>query len=73
MKTPPTNILCQTSAHNANNFMLTSLSQVGFVNPAEGDYHLGSTSPYRNAGTDGKDIGCQLGSVKDVIAMTRGA
>ncbi|HYW69622.1 MAG TPA: hypothetical protein VE961_01225 [Pyrinomonadaceae bacterium] len=53
--------------------MLTSLSQVGFVNPAEGDYHLGSTSPYRNAGTDGKDIGCQLGSVKDVIAMTRGA
>src|SRR5262245_23438571 len=47
----------------ANNFMLTSLSQVGFVNPAEGDYRLGATSPYRNAGTDGKDIGCQLGSV----------
>jgi hypothetical protein len=50
-------------SYPTNNFMLTSLSQVGFVSPAEGDYRLGATSPYRNAGTDGKDIGCQLGSV----------
>ncbi|MCG3162915.1 MAG: hypothetical protein JMDDDDMK_04276 [Acidobacteria bacterium] len=28
---------------------------------AAGDYRLSSSSPYRNAGTDGKDIGCQLG------------
>jgi hypothetical protein len=53
----------QGTSYPANNFMLTSLSQVGFVNPAEGDYRLGETSPYRNAGSDGKDIGCQLGSV----------
>jgi fibronectin type III domain protein len=43
-----------------DNFLPTSLNLVGFVNMAAGDYRLGPTSPYRNAGTDGKDIGCQL-------------
>jgi len=43
------------------NFLLLSplLNQV-FVNPAGGDYQLGPNSPYRNAGTDGKDIGCDF-------------
>ncbi len=31
-----------------------------FVNASAGDYHLKSTSPYRNAGTDGLDLGANL-------------
>jgi hypothetical protein len=30
---------------------------IGFTNVATADYSLGSSSPYKNAGTDGKDIG----------------
>ncbi|HKC85742.1 MAG TPA: hypothetical protein VKG02_07210, partial [Blastocatellia bacterium] len=44
----------------ANNFLPALLSQVGFVDLAGGDYRLGSNSPYLNAGTDGKDIGCDF-------------
>jgi hypothetical protein len=43
-----------------DNFFLASLDQVGFVNydgGNGGDYRLVESSPYKNAGTDGKDIG----------------
>ncbi|MCI0547833.1 MAG: hypothetical protein L0027_11175, partial [Candidatus Rokubacteria bacterium] len=39
------------------NFTPEGLDQVGFVNATGRDYRLGSRSPYRNAGSDGKDIG----------------
>lgn len=42
------------------NYFPTNESQVGFVNYAGGDYHLASTSPYKNAGSDGKDIGADI-------------
>lgn len=32
-------------------------SAIGYVNLASGDYRLASTSPYKNAASDGKDIG----------------
>ena len=32
-------------------------ANIGYVNLASGDYHLSATSPYRNAASDGKDIG----------------
>ncbi|MGH9753039.1 MAG: hypothetical protein ACREA2_09660 [Blastocatellia bacterium] len=44
-------------SYPAGNFTPASVSQVGFVNLAGGDYRLAPTSPHRNAGTDGKDIG----------------
>jgi hypothetical protein len=40
-----------------NNFFPPSLNDVGFVDRATGDYSLGASSPYKGAGTDGKDIG----------------
>jgi Right handed beta helix region len=49
----------------ADNFLPASLSQVGFADLAGGNYRLGPTSPYRNAGTDGKDIG------RDFTALRR--
>jgi hypothetical protein len=43
------------------NFFPNSVSEVGFVNPAGGDFRLNATSPYKGAATDGGDIGVQLG------------
>jgi hypothetical protein len=42
------------------NFFPSSIDQIGFVNYAGGDYRLASNSPYKNAGTDSKDLGANL-------------
>jgi hypothetical protein len=47
-------------SYPADNFTPASLSQVGFVDLAGGDYRLAPTSPYRKARTDGKDVGCDF-------------
>jgi uncharacterized protein (TIGR03437 family) len=44
----------------ADNFFPPSFDQVGFVNLAGGNYRLVSTSPYKNAGVDGRDIGYDI-------------
>jgi hypothetical protein len=57
----------------AGNDFPASIAAVGFVNPkngVNGDYHLLSTSPYKNAGTDGKDLGADINAIK---AATTGA
>jgi hypothetical protein len=46
----------------SDNFFPSSIDQVGFVNYAGGDYSLASNSPYKNAGTDSKDLGANLTS-----------
>ena len=43
------------------NFFPSTAQDVGFVDFAGGDYRLASTSPYKAAGTDGKDIGADMG------------
>jgi hypothetical protein len=53
-----------------DNFFPASLADVGFVDLAGGDYRLAATSPFKNAGTDGKDIGADLVAV---AAATAGA
>jgi cellulose synthase/poly-beta-1,6-N-acetylglucosamine synthase-like glycosyltransferase len=40
-----------------DNFFPPTVNDVGFVNRAGGDYHLAESSPYKSAGTDGKDLG----------------
>src|SRR5262247_3881065 len=47
----------------ADNFLPHLLSLVNFVDLAGGDYRLSPTSPYKNAGTDGKDVGCDLNAL----------
>ena len=44
-----------------NSFVLSS--QVGFVDQAGGNYRLTSDSPFKNAGTDGKDIGVDVNAL----------
>ncbi|MEJ7709164.1 MAG: hypothetical protein WKF84_04725 [Pyrinomonadaceae bacterium] len=46
------------------NFFPTSLSTVGFVDFSGGDFRLSSTSLYKNAGSDGKDVGCDIDALK---------
>src|SRR5437762_3001867 len=53
-----------------DNFFPASLGDVGFVDLVGGDYHLATTSPYRNGGTDGKDIGADIDAL---MAATAGA
>jgi hypothetical protein len=36
---------------------------VNFNNGNGGDYHLAARSPYKNAGTDGKDLGADVDAV----------
>jgi hypothetical protein len=47
----------------ADNFLPLLLSLVGFVDRAGGNYRLASTSPYKKAGADGKDIGCDYSAL----------
>src|SRR5262245_19241421 len=53
-------ISAPSSNYPPDNFYPSSLNEVGFVDFANGNYRLASTSPFRNAGTDGKDVGCDF-------------
>jgi len=46
-----------------NYFPTVSAWQAGFVDYAGGDYHLAASSPYRNAATDGTDLGADVTTV----------
>ncbi len=59
------------SDYPAGNFFPTSATAVDFVNyngGNGGDYHLQSTSPYKNAGTDGLDLGADIDTIDADIA-----
>ncbi|HEX5080641.1 MAG TPA: hypothetical protein VFY40_01250 [Blastocatellia bacterium] len=47
----------------ANNFLPPLLNLVGFVDLDGGDYRLARSSPYKNAGADGKDVGCDFSAL----------
>jgi hypothetical protein len=52
-----------------NNFLPLLLNLAGFVDLAGGDYRLARTSPYKNAGTDGKDVGCDFSALNPKVAQ----
>jgi len=59
------------SLYPKGNYFPDSVSAVEFVDyrdGAGGDYHLGNRSPYKNAGTDGKDLGADIDAVEDATA-----
>jgi hypothetical protein len=49
------------------NFFPPAVADVGFVDLAAGDYHLAAFSPYRAAGTDGKDLGADVDALQSAI------
>jgi len=66
---PPSN--SPASSWPQGNYFPASTAAVQFVNyngGNGGDYHLQSTSPYKNAGTDGKDLGADVDAVDSAIA-----
>ena len=42
------------------NYFAPSLAEIGFVDAGKGNYRLSDKSQYRRAGTDRRDIGCDL-------------
>jgi hypothetical protein len=58
----------------AGNYFPASASAVGFVNYDNGiggDYHLQASSPYKNAGSDGKDLGADMNALNIAIGGVR--
>jgi len=56
----------------ADNFFPPDPAYVQFVNynnAKGGDYHLQPSSPYKNAGTDGKDLGADIDAIQAQIAQ----
>ena len=51
----------------AENFFPTSIDAVRFANYKGGNYTLAADSPYKNAGTDGTDIGATGASIRNAI------
>ena len=47
-------------SYPANNFFPAAFGSVGFVDFANGDYRLAADSAYKNAATDGKDLGADM-------------
>ncbi len=52
------------SIYPANNFFPASLDKVGFVDREGGNYRLSASSPHKNAGTDGRDIGANIDALR---------
>jgi len=50
------------------NFYPNSAAQIGWVDAANGNFQLSSASPFRNAGTDGTDIGVNMGMLNAAVA-----
>src|SRR6266576_3743302 len=59
------------SKYPSGNYFPATVSAVDFVNyrnGIDGDYHLLASSPYKNAGTDGKDLGADSNALYVAIA-----
>ena len=57
------------ASYPPNNFFPAAPADVGFANLAGGDYHLAAGSPYKHAGTDGKDIGANIDALGTATAF----
>jgi len=62
---PPPNgpFLDPTGWYPTGNYYPLSFDAVGFANRAGGDYRLTSGTAYKNRGTDGQDVGCDLNAL----------
>jgi hypothetical protein len=51
----------------SNNFFPATADEVGFEDQARQNYRLGAASSYKSAGTDGLDIGADIGAIDAAI------
>ncbi len=54
------------------NYFPASDAQIGFTNPAAGNYRLAASSPYKNAGSDGTDVGADINAIEAAYGGTTG-
>lgn len=59
------------SIYPKDNYFPASMDEARFTDRRSGDYVLGDSSPYRGAGTDRKDIGCDLEVLKAAFNLSR--
>ena len=59
------------SRYPARNFFPPSLTAVGFVDHARRDYRLSDASPYKRAGSDGKDVGVDFRALTAAMAAAK--
>jgi hypothetical protein len=52
----------------ATTYFPANIAAVGFVDYANGNYRLAPSSPYKNAGTDGEDLGADIDAIEAAIA-----
>jgi hypothetical protein len=55
----------------AGNFFPPDIGAVGFTSIADNNYRLAAGSPYRDAGTDGKDLGADPDGAEDALRELR--
>jgi hypothetical protein len=55
----------------AGNFFPASAGDIGFASAAKKDYRLAAGSPYKGAGTDGKDLGADIAAAEDALKELR--
>ena len=53
------------------NFLVNGVGSVGFDDRAGGDYHLSATSPYKNKGSDSKNVGADIDSINAAVHGVR--
>ena len=61
------------SQYPANNYFPSTTTAVGFVDYTNANFALAPTSPYKNAGTDGKDLGADLNAMAKAITGVAGS
>ncbi|HKP72948.1 MAG TPA: hypothetical protein VJT82_08425 [Pyrinomonadaceae bacterium] len=57
----------------SDNFYPSSLGAVGFADQSNDNYRLLPTSAYKNAATDGKDVGCDFDALNAALTNTPGS
>ncbi|MGE3508400.1 MAG: carbohydrate-binding protein [Vicinamibacterales bacterium] len=55
------------SQYPTGNFYPASMSSVGFIDLSGGNFRLSATSPYRNAATDGADVGVRYDELNAAV------
>jgi hypothetical protein len=61
----------RSSLYPTDNFFPAAIDEARFTNDGASNYTLGASSPFKNAGTDGKNIGCDTNALKSAFTSAQ--